>query len=89
MNLYSQRIGQAIKLLKEAKRIAVFTGVGISIDSGISDLLLMNMSVRKWSKCGLDEGSDKTLAHLKTFTCRCKSLCTKTIEGADFLRKQT
>ena len=47
MNLYSQRIGQAIKLLKEAKRIAVFTGAGISTESGISDFLLMNMSVRK------------------------------------------
>jgi NAD-dependent SIR2 family protein deacetylase len=35
--------------------IAVSTGAGISTESSISDFLLMNMSVRKWSKCGIDK----------------------------------
>jgi NAD-dependent deacetylase len=34
---YSQRIKQAINLLKEAKKIAAFTGAGVSTESGISD----------------------------------------------------
>jgi NAD-dependent deacetylase len=37
MNSYSHRIEQAIKLIKEAKKITVFTGAGISTESGISD----------------------------------------------------
>lgn len=34
---YSQRIGLAVNLIKEAKRIAAFTGAGVSTESGISD----------------------------------------------------
>jgi NAD-dependent deacetylase len=37
MNSYSQRIEQAIKLIKEAKKITAFSGAGISTESGISD----------------------------------------------------
>jgi NAD-dependent deacetylase len=37
MESYSQRIEQAIKLLKEAKHVTAFTGAGISTESGISD----------------------------------------------------
>jgi len=34
---YSQRIKQAVNLIKEAKRITAFTGAGVSTESGISD----------------------------------------------------
>jgi NAD-dependent deacetylase len=37
MDTYSQRIEQAVELIKEAKKITAFTGAGISTESGISD----------------------------------------------------
>ena len=37
MNPYSQRIEHTITLLREAQKIAAFTGAGISTESGISD----------------------------------------------------
>ncbi len=37
MSSYTQRIDQAVHLLRESRRIAAFTGAGISTESGISD----------------------------------------------------
>jgi NAD-dependent deacetylase len=37
MDSYSQRIASAIHLIKEARKVGVFTGAGISTESGLSD----------------------------------------------------